>query len=94
MLIFRSFRGKSIDFVKENYARRVVSGHLKQNLSKSIVTLTIFSDSPFHFEAKEEAETLKNMLFVAIAFAKRVFPVPGGPKSKIPFMAFLIPLKN
>lgn len=72
----------------------MVSGHLKQDLCERKVTLTIFYESPFHFEAKEEADTLKNMLFVAIAFARRVFPVPGGPKSKIPFMAFLIPLKN
>jgi len=34
------------------------------------------------------------MLLDAMALAKRVLPVPGGPNSRIPFMAFLIPLKN
>jgi hypothetical protein len=72
----------------------MVSGHLKENLYCEKCTLTIFYDYPFHLEAKEDAETLKNILFVAIALARRVFPVPGGPNNKIPFMAFRIPLKN
>jgi len=44
--------------------------------------------------AKLAAETLKNILFEATALASRVLPVPGGPKSSIPRVAFLIPLKN
>jgi len=58
------------------------------------ITLTIFSDYPFHLLARLEADTLKNMLSLATAFASKVFPVPGGPNSKMPFIAFLIPLKN
>ena len=40
--------------------------------------------------------TLKKVVFPvdAIAFANKVFPVPGGPKSKTPFQARLIPLKR
>lgn len=30
----------------------------------------------------------------AMAFANNVLPVPGGPKSKTPFHALLIPLKR
>jgi hypothetical protein len=46
--------------------------------------------------AKLDAVTLKNVVFPpeAIAFANKVFPVPGGPKSKTPFQAFLIPVKR
>lgn len=44
--------------------------------------------------AKLDADTLKNILSFATAFANKVLPVPGGPKSKIPFIAFLIPLKK
>ena len=72
----------------------MIPSHLEEKLNKINCTLTIFYDYPFHLLAKLEAETLKNMLLVAIALAKRVFPVPGGPKRRIPFIAFLIPLKN
>ena len=41
----------------------------------------IFSPSPRHFDASEDADTLKNVVrhSVATAFASSVFPVPGGP---------------
>jgi hypothetical protein len=57
------------------------------------ITLTIFSDSPRHLEAKEAADTLKKVVLpvVAIAFASIVFPVPGGPNSNTPFHDLLIP---
>ena len=41
----------------------------------------VFSDCPTYFDIKSEAETLKNVppfISVAHAFAKNVFPVPGG----------------
>ena len=41
----------------------------------------VFSDSPTYFDIKSDAETLKNVPFfcyVTHAFAKYVFPVPGG----------------
>ena len=72
----------------------MISSHFEQELHRINITLTIFSESPFHLLAKLDAETLKNILFEAIAFASKVFPVPGGPNNKIPFIAFLIPLKN
>ena len=34
------------------------------------------------------------MLSFAMAFASNVFPVPGGPNNKMPFVALLIPWKN
>lgn len=58
------------------------------------ITLTIFSDYPFHLLARLEADTLKKILSLAMAFANSVFPVPGGPNNKIPLMAFLMPWKN
>jgi len=42
----------------------------------------VFSDSPTYFDIKSDAEMLKNVppfISVAQAFARKVFPVPGGP---------------
>jgi hypothetical protein len=49
--------------------------------------LTSFSESPLHLLTKVDADILKNVVWhsEATAFANRVFPVPGGPCSKIPF---------
>jgi hypothetical protein len=66
----------------------------RESKLKIKITLTIFYDSPFHLLAKLEADTLKNILSLATALANKVFPVPGGPNINIPFIAFLIPLKN
>ncbi len=69
--------------------------HLEKNLLINVkITRIIFYDSPFHLLARLDADTLKNMLSLATAFASRVFPVPGGPNKRIPFMAFRIPLKK
>jgi len=48
---------------------------------------TIFSDSPRYLLPSVEAETLKKVVAhsVATALASMVFPVPGGPKSNIPW---------
>lgn len=94
MLVLWPFSGYAIDFVKENDAGSMVTSHLEEKLNNEIVTLTIFYDYPFHLLARLEAETLKNMLLEAMALANRVLPVPGGPNSKIPFIAFRMPLKN
>lgn len=56
-----------------------------------------FSLSPNHFETKSDEDTLKNvdpLDSVATAFARYDFPVPGGPKSRIPLQGFLFPMKN
>lgn len=49
-----------------------------------------------NFETKSELLTEKNVASasVAHAFAKNVFPVPGGPYSKIPFQGYLFPTKS
>ena len=64
------------------------------SISKSI--LTNFYESPFHLDAKVDEVTLKKVVFPpeAIAFASKVLPVPGGPKSKTPFQALLIPVNK
>ena len=56
---------------------------------------TCFSDSPTYFDIISEALIVKKTASdsVAQAFAKNVFPVPGGPYNKIPFHGFLIPIK-
>jgi hypothetical protein len=53
-----------------------------------------FSDSPTYFEIRSDEETEKNVpsASVAHAFAKYVFPVPGGPYNNMPFHGFLAPL--
>ena len=45
----------------------------------------------FPFDAKLEADTLRKILSFAIALAKSVLPVPGGPNSSMPLVALLIP---
>jgi hypothetical protein len=54
-----------------------------------------FSDSPTYFDIKSEEDTEKNVpsASVAQAFAKYVFPVPGGPYMRIPFQGILAPSK-
>ena len=63
-------------------------------MSNSI--FTSFSLSPRHFDTMLDAEMLKNVVLhsVATAFASIVFPVPGGPNSRMPFHGRRIPLKN
>ena len=48
----------------------------------------VFYDYPTYFDIKSDADILKNVppfIYVAQAFAKKVFPVPGGPYNNIPF---------
>lgn len=55
--------------------------------------LTSFSASPSHFEVSELALMLKNvaLIFAAIALPISVLPVSGGPNSRIPLGAALMP---
>mmetsp|Transcript_5117 Transcript_5117/g.18310 ORF Transcript_5117/g.18310 Transcript_5117/m.18310 type:complete len:274 (-) Transcript_5117:113-934(-) len=57
---------------------------------------TSFSDSPIHFETRSEEEMLKNVesASVATAFARKDFPVPGGPYRRKPLHALRFPVKN
>jgi hypothetical protein len=54
-----------------------------------------FSLSPTYLLIKSDDDTEKNVpsASVAQAFAKKVFPVPGGPYKRIPFQGFLLPVK-
>uniref|UniRef100_A0A0A9CK03 Uncharacterized protein n=1 Tax=Arundo donax TaxID=35708 RepID=A0A0A9CK03_ARUDO len=47
---------------------------------------TFFSSSPNHFDVMVDIDTLMKLApaSLAIALASIVFPVPGGPNSKIP----------
>lgn len=58
--------------------------------------LMSYSLSPTHFDIKVLADILKNVDLhsVATALASRVFPLPGGPYSKMPFVGSLIPWNN
>ncbi len=55
--------------------------------------LTKFSLSPLYLETRVDAEQLKHVQHFnpATAFARRDFPVPGGPNSTQPFHSWLIP---
>jgi len=55
-----------------------------------------FSLSPNHLETKVLALMLKKQLLhsVATAFASMVFPFPGGPYKRIPFVGALNPVKT
>ncbi len=50
------------------------------------ISLTIFSDSPTHLENISGPLTAMKLApdSVATALARRVFPVPGGPNSRMP----------
>lgn len=57
-------------------------------------TRTYFSLSPSHLDTRSEEEMEKKvelLASVATALAKYDFPVPGGPKSKIPLHGVLFP---
>lgn len=57
--------------------------------------MTHFSLSPSHLETRSDEEMEKNVeLFasVATALARYDFPVPGGPKSKIPLHGVRFPV--
>jgi len=58
-------------------------------------SLIIFSLSPTYLLIRSELLTLKNVALhsVAHAYARYVFPVPGGPYNRIPFHGFITPLK-
>ena len=58
--------------------------------------MTVFSLSPTHFEVRDDALILKNVLLhsVAIALAIIVLPVPGGPNINIPRCGLRIPVKR
>jgi hypothetical protein len=61
--------------------------------AKSNKHRTMRSLSPRHLDAKVADDTLKKVVphSVATAFAKSVFPVPGGPNINTPFHGRLIP---
>jgi len=51
-------------------------------LANSKRALKVFSDYPTYLDIKSDAEIEKNVppcISVAHAFARKVFPVPGGP---------------
>lgn len=59
--------------------------------------VTHFSLSPSHLETRSDEEMEKKVeLFasVATALARYDFPVPGGPKSKIPLHGVLFPISQ
>mmetsp|Transcript_63686 Transcript_63686/g.127952 ORF Transcript_63686/g.127952 Transcript_63686/m.127952 type:complete len:232 (+) Transcript_63686:139-834(+) len=57
---------------------------------------TSFSDSPCHLLMRSLDEMAKNLASasVATAFAKKLFPVPGGPYSKMPRHGRRFPTKS
>lgn len=50
------------------------------------IVLIFFSASPTHLEviSADESEINVEFIWLAIALPTSVFPVPGGPNSKIP----------
>ncbi len=67
---------------------KIVAGWLHFAVSNKI--RIVFSLSPWYLDTMELAEILKIVLLHsdATAFANIVFPVPGEPKSKIPFHGY------
>jgi hypothetical protein len=70
----------------------MMEGRFALAISKSC--FTNFSDSPSHFDTKSDEDTEKKVEFeasVATALAMNDFPVPGGPKRRIPRHGFRLP---
>ena len=66
-------------------SRKMTLGWRSRAILKS--ARTIFSDSPTYFEVRDAADAAKKLLAldsVATALARKVLPVPGGPKNKTP----------
>ncbi|PKI56896.1 hypothetical protein CRG98_022725 [Punica granatum] len=57
---------------------------------------TFFSSSPNHLEVMVDMDTLMKLApaSLAMALASIVFPVPGGPNSRIPLQGFKRPPRN
>ena len=72
---------------------KIIDGFL--SLATPNKDLINFSLSPTYLLIKSEEDTEKNVpsASVAQAFARKVFPVPGGPYNRIPFHGFLLPVK-
>mmetsp|Transcript_51856 Transcript_51856/g.86402 ORF Transcript_51856/g.86402 Transcript_51856/m.86402 type:complete len:255 (+) Transcript_51856:951-1715(+) len=66
-------------------SRKITAGAHCRAISNRV--WTVFSDLPTHMLRRTEGEMLKNVKShsAAMAFARRVFPVPGGPDSSSPF---------
>mmetsp|Transcript_58469 Transcript_58469/g.117394 ORF Transcript_58469/g.117394 Transcript_58469/m.117394 type:complete len:491 (-) Transcript_58469:407-1879(-) len=75
-------------------SRKMVEG--AWYLASSNSTRTNFSESPRYLLTMLDAEMLKNVVLhsVATAFASMVFPVPGGPYSKMPCQGLRRPVNS
>ena len=95
--VFEAQRAVYVSYVfyilaRYHYSRSNSTSLSHYLLSETSITIsnsrrTSFSDSPLYFEVSVEEETLKNVVLhsVATAFARRVFPVPGGPTISTPY---------
>lgn len=74
-------------------SRNITLGCMNQATQKRVQTN--HSESPSHLDTNEEAEMLKNveLSWLATALPIMVFPVPGGPKRRMPFEGSLRPWK-
>ena len=79
-----------IPAILSNSSRKIIDG--LDCLAFLKTSLTAFSDSPTHFEISSGPLIVMKLALasLAIAFARRVFPVPGAPNSTIP-LGGLIP---
>ncbi len=61
-------------------------------LNKAFMSFSLY---PTYLLIRSEEETEKKVpsAYVAHAFARKVFPVPGGPYNRIPFQGFRLPVK-
>mmetsp|Transcript_30792 Transcript_30792/g.59353 ORF Transcript_30792/g.59353 Transcript_30792/m.59353 type:complete len:253 (+) Transcript_30792:478-1236(+) len=73
---------------------KMIDGWPSRAISKRLLTRR--SLSPIHFDTKSEEDMVKNVAeaSVAQAFARCVFPVPGGPYKRIPFHGLRGPWKS
>jgi hypothetical protein len=97
VLRLAALRQQRVDFIYENHSRLVAPVHMALvklgfqfehlYLATAKSALTIFSPSPTHLEVSDEALMLKKVDLdcEAMHFPISVLPVPGGPKSRMPF---------
>lgn len=79
---------------ESNSSKNIIDGD--SNLAFRKISLMFFSLSPIYIFSNSGPLILRNanLHSFAMHLTSNVFPVPGGPKSKIPFLGFILPVNN
>ena len=80
--------------IESTSSMKMIAGFCSLAISKSYLISRSVSPTYLLMRSEEEIEKKVASHSLAHAFARKVFPVPGGPYSRIPFHGSLTPLKK